>query len=69
MIRDVEYLPPMTIKDSNGLITKTLTYDNTGKAISTAGINGVNKTEFDNGANAKGKLTKITDASGSMAFS
>ena len=37
----------MTIKDSNGLITKTLTYDNTGKAISTAGINGVNKTEFD----------------------
>jgi uncharacterized protein RhaS with RHS repeats len=25
--------------------------------------------EYDNGANAKGKLTKITDASGSMEFS
>jgi YD repeat-containing protein len=36
-----------TIKDSNGLITKTLTYDSTGKTLSTAGINGVNKTEFD----------------------
>ena len=36
-----------TIKDSNGLVTKTLTYDSTGKVLSTAGINGVNKTEFD----------------------
>jgi YD repeat-containing protein len=36
-----------TIKDSNGLVTKTLTYDSEGKALSTTGINGVNKTEFD----------------------
>ena len=47
------------IKDSNGLVTKTLTYDSEGKAISTAGINGVNKTEFDY-ANEKTIVSALT---------
>ena len=50
--------------------TKTYTYDIANRKTSTSYDDAtLNESyEYDNGANAKGKLTKITDASGSMEF-
>jgi RHS repeat-associated protein len=50
--------------------TKTYTYDIANRKVSTSYDDAtLNESyEYDNGANAKGKLTKITDASGSMEF-